>query len=121
MMKENIIADKTYNFAKNIIHLYRDLTKKQSIDVAVLRQLLKSGTSIGANTQEAIGAFSRKEFISKLQISYKEAKESLYWLNLLTDTGIIDRSRSDTLISDCEEILKIITSILKSSKERLNS
>jgi four helix bundle protein len=120
-MKENIIADKTYNFAKNIVSLYRDMIKNQSIDEVILRQLLKSGTSIGANTQEAIGAFSRKEFIAKLQISYKEARETLYWLNLLTDTGIVDKSRSDSLISDCGEIIKIITSILKSSKERLNN
>lgn len=116
MKKENAIVEKTYQFAINVINLYRDLLKTQDIDIAILRQLLKSGTSIGANTQEATGAFSKKEFIAKLQISYKEAKETLYWLNLLTDTGILDERRSKLMVNDCEEILKIITSILKSSK-----
>lgn len=116
MKENNIVIDKSYNFALEIIKMHQNLIKERRVDTSILRQLLKSGTSIGANANEAVGAYSRKEFIVKFQIAYKETKETLYWLNLLADSGILEDSRSIPLIEDCEEILKIITSIIKTTK-----
>jgi four helix bundle protein len=111
-MKENIISDKSFLFAKRIVKLYLYLKKdKKEFDLA--RQILKSGTSIGANVEEAIGGFSRKDFSAKFGIAYKEARETNYWLRLLHDTGFIDSKIFNSMNSDCEELLKIIGSILK--------
>ena len=111
-MKENIVVDKSFLFAKRIVKLYLFLkTEKREFDLA--RQILKSGTSIGANVEEAIGGLSRKDFALKLGIAYKEARETHYWLRLLHDTNFIDTNVFNSMISDCEEILKIIGSILK--------
>lgn len=79
-------------------------------------QLLNSGTSIGANVEEAVGGSSRKDFINKLQIAYREARETRYWLRLLKDAEIVDEKLADSFIKDCEEIMKILTAILNSSK-----
>ena len=113
--EENIILSKTYQFALRIISLYKILTYKQK-EYDLSRQLLRSGTSIGSNTEEAVGAQSRKDFIAKLSIAYKESRETKYWLRLLKDSDIIDKIMADQLITDCEEIQKILTSILKTTK-----
>lgn len=115
MKTENIIAEKSYAFSLRIIEVYKKLTKEKN-QFVIGNQLLRSGTSIGANVEEAIGAISRKEFIAKLQISYKEARETHYWLRLLRDSNDLDAKNAKALINDCEEILKILTSILKSTK-----
>lgn len=81
------------------------------------KQLLRCGTSIGANVEESEGGYSRKEFILKLQIAYKEAKETKYWLKLLHATNYIEKQEFESLLFQIEEILKIMVSILKSSKE----
>jgi four helix bundle protein len=80
------------------------------------KQILKSGTSIGANTEEAIGGISKKDFVAQLFIAYKEARETKYWLKLLKDTGYIKEILYQSLLNDCEEILKILYSIIKTSK-----
>jgi four helix bundle protein len=80
------------------------------------KQLLRCGTSIGANVEEAIGGYSRKEFSSKLSIAYKEARETRYWIRILSDTQIIDEKMAKSLLIDVEELLKIIGSIIKSLK-----
>lgn len=116
MKENNIVLKKTYHFALRIIELYKHLCNEEK-EFVIARQVLKSGTSIGANAEEAIGAESRKDFKSKLSISYKEARETHYWLRLLRDSGIIDKILSKTLIDDCDEILKIIGSILKTLKK----
>jgi four helix bundle protein len=82
----------------------------------LLNQLLRCGTSIGANIEEAEGAVSKKDFISKVSIAYKEARESQYWLRLLIDSGVIDRKSNDVLVDDCVELLKILNAIIKTSK-----
>ena len=87
-MKENIILDKSYSFAQRIVNLYLYL-KKEKKEFELAKQILKSGTSIGANVEEAIGGFSRKDFSAKFGIAYKEARETKYWLRLLHDTNII--------------------------------
>ena len=77
------------------------------------KQILRSGTSIGANVEEAIGGQSRKDFASKLGIAYKEARETKFWLRLLTDTKLITPAVSSSMLNDCEELLRILGSILK--------
>ena len=120
MKQENIILTKTYNFALRILKLYLHLRKKK-VDSDLCSQLLNSGTSVGANTEEAIGGSSRKDFINKLQIAYREARETSYWLRLLRDSGILEKKLAESFIADCEEIIKILTAILNSSKGGGNS
>ena len=98
-----------------IIKIYQELTREKR-EFILSKQLIRSGTSIGANVEEATGAQSKSDFIAKLSISYKEAWETLYWLRLLTDSNFLNKQQSDSLIRDCEELLKILGSILKTSK-----
>ena len=111
-MKENLIRTKTYKFALEIISLYKYLiaNKKEYI---LAKQILRCGTSIGANIEEAIGSHSRKDFFSKITISYKEARETEYWLRLLHDSHYIEKEYYNKSISYLTEILRIITSIQK--------
>ena len=114
--KDNIIRSKSFDFSVRIVNLYKILYYERNEKV-ISRQLIRSGTSVGANIEEGIAAFSKKEFIFKLQISYKEAFESRYWLKLLFKTEYIKQSEFESLLFDVEEIIKIITVILKSSKQ----
>ena len=119
-MKDNIVKQKSYAFALKIINLYKYLTgvKKEFI---LSKQVLRSGTSIGANVEEAIGGQSRNDFSSKLSIAYKEARETKYWLSLLKDSKYINQEEFAKIISPCEEILKIIGKIQKTLKNTRNS
>ena len=112
MKKDNIIQIKSYNFAVRIIKLYKHLSQEKK-EFILSKQLLRSGTSIGANVEEAIGGQSRKDFFAKLTIAYKEARESHYWIRLLKDTDFLTEKESSSLLLDIEEILKIIGSIQK--------
>jgi four helix bundle protein len=114
-MKTNIVQEKSYAFALKIVLLGRKLAKEDK-EFLISSQIIRSGTSIGANIEESIGAQSTSDFIHKISISYKEARETLYWLRLLTDSGFLRSEQSDTLIKDCEELLKILTAIQKTSK-----
>ncbi len=116
MKQDNLIITKTYNFGLRILKLYLHL-RSEKTDIGLCSQLLRSGTSIGANTEEAIGGSSRKDFINKLQIAYKEAREAGYWLRLLRDSKILDEKLAMSLINDCDEIIKILTAIINSSKK----
>lgn len=115
-MKENVIQQKSYAFAIKIIELYKYLVgiKKEYI---LSKQLLRSGPSIGANVEEALGGQSRKDFISKLSIAYKEARETKYWLSLIRESKYMTQKELSSMFDDCEEILKIIGKIQKTSKE----
>lgn len=115
MEKENVILSKTYAFALKIVNLYKYL-KEEKKEYELSRQILRSGTSIGANAEEASGAQSRKDFISKYSISLKEAKETHYWLRLLRDSDLIDDSMAKSYLDDCEEIIRILTAIIKTTK-----
>ena len=117
MKSNNAVRDKSYNFAIRIVKLYQYLISEKK-EYALSKQILRSGTSIGANIEEAIGGQSDRDFIAKLSISYKEARETHYWLRLLTDTDYLSKSQSISLINDCEELLKIITSILNTMKSK---
>jgi four helix bundle protein len=115
--EENIILTKSYDFGLRILKLYLHLGKNK-VDMGLLcSQLLNSGTSIGANVEEAVGGASRKDFINKLQTPYKEARETKYWLRLLKDGKLLETKLSDSFLKDCEEIVRILTSILNSSEE----
>ena len=119
MKENNIILEKTFQFALRIVKLFGHLKeKKVAHEIAI--QLLKSGTSIGANTEEAIGASSIKDFIHKLEIAYKEARETKYWLRLMKESELLEEKISISFLADCEEILKILASILKTSKVKAN-
>ncbi len=111
-MKDNVIMDKSYDFALRTAKLYLFLREEKK-EFEMSKQILRSGTSIGANVEEAIGGQSRKDFASKLGIAYKEARETKFWLRLLTDTKLITTPMSSSLLNDCEELLRIIGSILK--------
>jgi len=113
MKKDNIIQIKSYDFAIRIVKLYKHLSQEKK-EFVLSKQLLRSGTSIGANVEEAIGGQSRKDFYAKLTISYREARESHYWIRLLKDTEYLTSKEADSLLFDIDEILKIIGSIQKS-------
>jgi len=115
-LKENIIQQKSHTFAIKIIELYRHLTTVKK-EFVLSKQLLRSGTSVGANVEEAIGAQSKKDFISKLSIAYKEVRETRYWLSLLSESGYLTQKELIPILDGCEEILKIIGKIQKTSKE----
>lgn len=119
-MKENIIQQKSYKFAVRIIELYKYLigTKKEFI---LSKQLLRSGTSIGANIEEALGGQSKRDFISKLSIAYKEARETRYWLSLLREAKYMTQEELSPVFNDCEEILRIIGKIQKTVKSRITN
>lgn len=115
----NVIKDKSFDFAVRIIKLYKYFSKTEGQLEPILKQLLRSGTSIGANVHEAQGAITKKDFINKLQISLKEAKESEYWINLLYKTDILNSEQFQSLENDCKELIKLLTSILKSLKSNV--
>jgi len=114
-MKENIIQIKSFQFAVRIIKLYIHLSKTKK-EFVLSKQILRSGTSIGANVEEAIGAQSKKDFIAKLSIAYKESRETKYWLRLLNETKFITKEEFNSIINDLEEILRILGKIQKTSK-----
>lgn len=115
-MKDNLIADKSKQFAIRIIRLYQHLNENNR-EFVLSKQILRSGTSIGANVREAIQAQSRKDFISKMQIALKEASETEYWLELLHETGYLSDKEFESISADCSSINKILISIVKTSRK----
>ncbi|HSH37044.1 four helix bundle protein [Schnuerera sp.] len=114
-MTGNLIRDKSYEFALRIMKMYRHMIKN-NVEHEIAKQLLRSGTSIGANVEEGCSAQSRKDFIHKLSIAQKEAFETRYWLRLLRDSGEIKKEHGNSMIKDCDELISILTSILKTTK-----
>ena len=113
-MKQNLIQDKSFKFALTVIRLYKEMASKN--EYILSKQLLRSGTSIGANVEEAIAGQSRKDFISKMNIALKESRETIYWLRLLNESKIVNIDFAPSL-RDSEEVCKIITAIVKSTRE----
>jgi four helix bundle protein len=113
--KENIVYDKAFQFAIRIVKAYQHLTNEKK-EVILSKQLLRCGTSIGANIAEAIGAISKADFSNKISISYKECLETKYWLSLLKDTGFINQKTFTSIFLEADEIAKILFSILKSTR-----
>ncbi|WKN40504.1 four helix bundle protein [Tunicatimonas pelagia] len=113
---DNPVREKSFAFAIRVVGLYKYLVNEKK-EFVLSKQLLKSGTSIGANVEEGIGGISRKDFRAKLSIAYKEARETKYWLKLLHATDYIDEKAFDSMIEDCEELLKILYVIVKKAGE----
>ncbi len=114
--KENIIVKKSYDFALEIVKLYKFLAEQK--EYVLSKQMLRSGTSIGANVHEAVAAESKKDFIHKLGIAVKEARETLYWLCLLPYSDFIQKEQFDVLSSSCNSLIKILNSIILTTKQR---
>ncbi len=116
--EENLILDLSFEFAKRIVSLYRYLQKEEE-EFVLSKQLLRSGTSIGANVHEAQAAQSRKDFLSKLAIASKESRETLYWLRLLCATGYLDAEAKHvrSLLDENRSLIKILTSIILTIQE----
>ncbi len=118
VMSKHLILDKSFSFSLEIIDIHRMLNQKfHCYDLS--RQLLRSGTSIGANIEEAQGAQSKKDFIAKFHIALKEARETDYWLRLLFQSGYLRVDEAKRLIKECKEIIRIINSIIKTTKEKI--
>jgi len=116
MFKENIIRENSYSFAIRIVNLYKHISKNNK-EYVLSKQVLRSGTSIGAMIEEGIQAESRADFIHKLSIALKETNETYYWLRLLKDTNYLNETEAESILSDCEALRRILTSIIKTSKE----
>ena len=116
MSQDSALLDKSLRFAARIVKLYQFLSNERH-ETVISKQIIRSGTSIGANANEAAYGVSRAEFIAKLQISLKETAETEYWLKLLRLTDFIDKEEADSLLNDCLEIKKILVSSLNTAKK----
>lgn len=120
MRGNNIIQTKSFAFAVTTLKVYRTFVNEKR-DFAISRQILRSGTSIGANVEEALGAQSDKDFLSKISIAYKEARETRYWIRLLKASKWLEVPIADDLQADCEELLKLLGSIQISVKKKIRN
>lgn len=116
-MKTNVVLDKSMDFAIKTVEIYKYLIYQKK-EYVMSKQLLRSGTSIGANINEATAAQSKRDFLAKMSIASKECRETLYWIRLLTKTNFIDDSDYK---NDCEELVRLLTSIVKSTQENLET
>lgn len=114
-MGENVAQNKSKVFALRVIKLYKFLCSEKQ-EYILSKQVLRSGTSIGANIREAESGFSKKDFTAKMSIALKEAAETAYWLELLVESDYISKEQFDSIYHDNEELLKLLTAIVKSSK-----
>ena len=119
LKNENVVREKSFKFAVRIVKLYQYLTnvKNSNRELILSKQILRSGTSVGANIRESRNAQTVKDFLTKLYIASKEADETGYWLELLKETGYITEEQFESLNEDCEEILKLLASIIKTTKK----
>ncbi len=114
-MKENIVKDKSFKFAVRIVKLYQFLCNEKK-EYVLSKQILRSGTSIGANVEESVGGISKSDFSNKISLAYKEAKETHYWIRLLKETRYIEEKMFESMINDCDEICKLLFTILKTTR-----
>ena len=117
-MGDNAIKQKSMSFAIRIVRLYQYLQEEKK-EFILSKQLVRSGTSIGANIWEALQGQSKNDFIAKMSISLKEAVEAEYWLELLYETEYITKAEYESIYADCNEITKLLTSIVKSARKNL--
>lgn len=117
MKENNILVDKVMDFAIRIVNLYKYLTEEKN-EYIISKQVFRSGTSIGANVAESIRAESVLDFVHKIKISRKEAQETLFWLELLCKGNYIEEQLASSMIFDCEEIIKIETSTIKTIESK---
>jgi len=115
-MKENIVKEKSYKFALRMVNAYKYLAQEQR-EFVLSKQVLRSGTSIGALIREAEHAQSQADFINKMSIALKEANETEYWLMLLKDSEYLDEKTFVSIYKDCDELIRLLVSIVKTAKE----
>ena len=120
MKEDNVVLEKSYALALRMVKLYGYLTEEKR-EFVLSKQILRSGTSIGANMEEAVGAQSEKDFLSKISIAYKEARETKYWLRLLNDSGYLEEEQAQSLFMDIEEMLKLLGSIQRTLKQKIRN
>lgn len=118
--KKNIIKDKSFNFAIRIVKLYQYLTNDKK-EYILSKQILRSGTSIGANISEAQQGQSKKDFLMKMNISLKECSETKYWIELLSATDYLDEKMQKSIYDDCIELEKLLTAIVRSTSQNVKS
>ena len=118
ILTNSIIADKSFDFAIDIVDLYKKLSTSNK-NYVLLNQILRSGTSIGANVKEGLRGQSKKDFLAKMYIALKEADETEYWILLLIETGFIENDLVNEILNKCREISKILNSIIKTTKKKL--
>ena len=119
MTRNNVLADKSIDFAIRIVNCYQYLMTEKK-EYIISKQMFRSGTSIGANIHEGIQAQSKNDFISKLSISLKEASETSYWLKVLKRTEYISEVMYSSLLSDLDEIIRILIATIKTTKKNIN-
>lgn len=117
-MTNSIIANKSFDFAIDIVNLYKRLSTSNK-NYALLNQLLRSGTSIGANVKEGLRGQSKKDFLAKMYIALKEADETEYWILLLVETEFIEKDLGNEILNKCREISQILNSIVKTTKKQI--
>ena len=114
---DSIVKDKSKKFAVRIVRLYQYLSEEKR-ELVLSKQLLRAGTSVGANVREALQGQSKADFIAKMSISLKEINETEYWLELLFETGYLDAAQYESIANDCKEVAKLLTSIVKTSRQK---
>jgi len=119
-MRENIVKDKSFKFAVRVVKLYQYLCEEKK-EFVLSKQFLRSGTSVGAMVREAEHAESKADFKHKMAIAQKEINESIYWLELMKETGYLNKDEFNSLNSDAVELIKLITSIIKTTKANINN
>ncbi len=115
---KSIIGEKSFAFAVRAVKLYRYLCEDRK-EYVLSKQLLRSGTSIGANVHEALQGQSKRDYLSKMSIALKEANETLYWIRLLRATELLDKKQNNSIYADCNELISILVAIVKTTKRNL--
>ena len=118
MKTGNVVQERSFAFAVRIVNLYKYLYDEKK-EFVLSKQVLRSGTSIGANVEEGLGGQSDKDFISKLNIAYKETRETIYWIKLLWKTDFLSQEQIDSILHDADELCKIIAQILLTMKNKI--
>lgn len=121
MSAELKITERTFNFAVRVVKLCKFLERQDRVSRTLANQLLRSGTSIGANVEEAQAGQSKADFIAKMSIARKEARETHYWLRLLKESEIVPESQLSEIVQEADEIIRILTAIVKTSQTRFSN
>ena len=116
-MKESVIQVKSFELAKEIVFLYQYLTREKS-EYILSKQVLRSGTSVGANVAEGASGQTKRDFCHRFSIAYKEARETGFWLKLLCETGYLTKEKADPVITRCDEVIRILFTILRTSSQK---
>lgn len=117
-MKTNVLKEKSYKFALRTVKLYQHLSVERK-EYVLSKQVLRSGTSVGANVEEAYQGESKMDFIHKLSIANKEAFETHYWLRLVRDSVMLEAKIAESLMNDCDELQRMLVAAIKTSKSRI--